>query len=128
MPDIIGWSSSVVLLATLFAQILKQWREQNTRGVSKWLFVGQTAASTGFTIYSILLENWVFTVTNALLLVAGLTGFFMTLHLRRRQGHVPAQRTSTANGNAVTTFSPRASGLSAAALARSSTGTSASNA
>jgi uncharacterized protein with PQ loop repeat len=85
MPDLIGWSSSAVLLATLFAQIYKQWRDQNIQGVSKWLFVGQTAASIGFTTYSVLLGNWVFVVTNALLLVAGLTGFAITLMLRRKQ-------------------------------------------
>jgi len=52
--------------------------------VSKWLFVGQSTASFGFTVYSWLVRNWVFVVTNALLLVAGITGFLITLHYRRR--------------------------------------------
>lgn len=83
MPEIIGWVSSVILLATIVAQIHKQWRERSSEGVSKWLFVGQTAASLGFSVYSWLVDNWVFVVTNALLLVAGLTGFAITWHFRR---------------------------------------------
>jgi MtN3 and saliva related transmembrane protein len=83
MVDAIGWASSFVLLATILTQIHKQWRSRSSEGVSKWLFVGQTAASLGFTVYSWLVDNWVFVVTNALLLVAGVTGFLMTLHYRR---------------------------------------------
>jgi uncharacterized protein with PQ loop repeat len=78
MTELIGWLSSLVLLATIVQQIRTQLKERSTRGVSRWLFVGQTAASVGFTVYSILVENWVFTVTNSLLLLAGLTGWFMT--------------------------------------------------
>ena len=42
--DVIGWLSSIVLLATLVTQIGKQWK-MGTKGVSKWLFIGQLAAS-----------------------------------------------------------------------------------
>jgi hypothetical protein len=34
-------------------------------------------------IYSWLVDNWVFVVTNALLLVAGVTGFLITRYYRR---------------------------------------------
>ena len=44
-----------------------QWRERTSKGVSKWLFIGQITASIGFSIYSILLHNWVFTITNLLM-------------------------------------------------------------
>jgi uncharacterized protein with PQ loop repeat len=83
MVDAIGWASSVVLLATIAKQIYKQWQARSSEGVSKWLFVGQSAASLGFTIYSWLVRNWVFVVTNALLLLAGVTGFLITMHFRR---------------------------------------------
>jgi len=83
MVDAIGWASSAVLLATIITQIQKQWRERSSEGVSRWLFVGQSAASLGFVVYSWLIENWVFVVTNALLLVAGVTGLLITLHYRR---------------------------------------------
>lgn len=86
MPDAIGWFSSIILLATIAKQIHKQWHDHNSRGVSRWLFVGQTTASLGFTVYSVLVANWVFVVTNALLLVAGVTGLTMTwIHQRRGQ-------------------------------------------
>lgn len=83
MVQALGWASSLVLLATIAAQIIKQWRERSAQGVSVWLFVGQTAASVGFTIYSALTGNWVFTVTNALLLLSALCGFAITWHFKR---------------------------------------------
>lgn len=86
VTDLLGWASSAVLLATLARQVRKQWREGTSEGVSRWLFVGQTTASLGFTAYSLLLRNWVFVVTNALILanaVAGLVIF--RRHQRRRR-------------------------------------------
>jgi uncharacterized protein with PQ loop repeat len=73
-PDLIGWVSSAILLLTLGRQVYKQWRERSTQGVSHWLFVGQLAASTGFVIYSYLLDNWVFVFTNVAILLTAVTG------------------------------------------------------
>lgn len=92
MVDAIGWASSFVLLLTIAKQVHKQWHEHTSEGVSKWLFVGQTAASVGFTIYSWLVENWVFVVTNFLLLVAALVGLAISRRQRRqdaRGSHAP---------------------------------------
>ena len=84
MIDVVGWVSSIVLLATIMAQIAKQWSERSGQGVSSWLFVGQTAASLGFTAYSALLKNWVFTTTNALMLVSAIVGWQVTAHFKRQ--------------------------------------------
>jgi uncharacterized protein with PQ loop repeat len=83
MTEALGWASSLVLLATITAQLRKQWQGRSSRGVSKWLFVGQALASLGFTLYSALLKNWVFTVTNALLLLSALLGIFITFYFQR---------------------------------------------
>jgi MtN3 and saliva related transmembrane protein len=92
VTELIGWLSSAILLATLARQVLKQWRERKTEGVSRWLFVGQTSASLGFTVYSALVGNWVFTVTNGLILLNAILGLLLTRHLRRQQaaGRSPA--------------------------------------
>lgn len=82
--ELLGWLSSAILLVTLFAQVRKQWREGRSEGVSRWLFVGQTAASVGFTLYSWLVGNWVFVVTNALILLNALCGEWLVLRQRRR--------------------------------------------
>jgi hypothetical protein len=42
--------------------------------VSKWLFIGQTSASVGFALYSYLLGNWVFLLTNLALLASAVVG------------------------------------------------------
>ncbi len=77
--NLIGWASSVVLLLTLGQQIRVQWRSRESRGVSTWLFVGQIAASTGFAVYSYLLDNWVFLATNLLLVGNAAVGQWVTL-------------------------------------------------
>lgn len=81
--DVIGWVSSIVLVITLGWQVRKQWLSRDSRGVSTWLFVGQLAASAGFSLYSYLLSNWVFLTTNLLLVVNALLGQWVTLRNKR---------------------------------------------
>ncbi|MFL6282385.1 MAG: hypothetical protein ACJ74Q_04385 [Pyrinomonadaceae bacterium] len=83
--EVVGWVSSGILVLTIAKQVYKQWQEGSSEGVSKWLFVGQIAASLGFTVYSWLVSNWVFVVTNALMLCNGLLGLLIVLHHRRRE-------------------------------------------
>ena len=82
--DVIGWLSSIVLLATLVTQIGKQWK-MGTKGVSKWLFIGQLAASIGFVVYSVSTKNLVFVVTNSLILVSALIGAASWFRNRNRE-------------------------------------------
>ncbi|MFK3647306.1 hypothetical protein ACI2IY_02570 [Lysobacter enzymogenes] len=82
-PDWIGWLASAVLIATLLRQIVKQARTPDPQGVSRWLFLGQCAASAGFVVYSLLLHNWVFVVTNSCTLATALAG--QALAARRRR-------------------------------------------
>lgn len=77
MQEAIGWLSSLVLIATIAKQVHKQWKSRSSAGVSSWLFVGQCAASFGFTIYSYLVSNWVFVVTNAAGLVTAIAGLLI---------------------------------------------------
>src|SRR5690606_29997526 len=83
-PDLVGWAASAILLATLSRQIITQWRDKDAKGVSRWLFAGQIAASIGFIVYSWMLDNWVFIVTNSLILLTAVVGQ-VGLLLRRRQ-------------------------------------------
>jgi uncharacterized protein with PQ loop repeat len=84
--ELIGWISSVILLVTLLRQVYTQWRSRTAAGVSRWLFVGQLAASTGFALYSWLLGNWVFLVTNIALLATAVAGQFIYLSNKARSG------------------------------------------
>jgi MtN3 and saliva related transmembrane protein len=72
--DLIGWLSSAVLLTTIARQVFTQWRTRSAAGVSRWLFIGQLTASTGFALYSYLLHNWVFLVSNLALLLTAVAG------------------------------------------------------
>jgi len=91
--ELIGWAAAVILLATIARQVYTQWRDRNSTGVSRWLFIGQIAASVGFVAYSALLRNWVFVVTNAFMLVTAVTGQWIYARNRRLQnrqrGNVP---------------------------------------
>jgi MtN3 and saliva related transmembrane protein len=85
--DLIGWLSSAVLLLTIGRQVFTQWRTRSTAGVSRWLFIGQLTASTGFAIYSYLLHNWVFLVSNLALLVTAVAGEIIYLRNKEKMGH-----------------------------------------
>ena len=84
MVDTIGWVSSAILVLTISQQVYKQWHEGTSKGVSMWLFVGQLAASIGFTIYSLMIHSWVFAITNGLMIVNGLLGYAIVMRHRRR--------------------------------------------
>jgi len=73
-PDIVGWIASAILIATLTRQIYTQWKDPDPSGVSTWLFAGQITASIGFIAYSWLLKNWVFIVTNSIILLTAVVG------------------------------------------------------
>lgn len=92
MVDIIGWGSSIILVVTIATQVAKQWRDHTSAGVSTWLFVGQLAASVGFTIYSMLVKNWVFAVTNGVMIVNGLLGYAITIRHKRRGAAAGGER------------------------------------
>jgi len=83
MIEVIGWVSSFILLLTLIRQVKKQWDDKTSEGLSKWLFIGQLAASVGFTVYSYAVGNWVFTVTNGLLTLNNVIGIYLYFRYSR---------------------------------------------
>jgi uncharacterized protein with PQ loop repeat len=84
MTEMIGWASSLILLLTLIKQVYKQWKDGETEGVSKWLFIGQLLASVGFTVYSYLVGNWVFTVTNGILTINNTIGICLYFYFLKK--------------------------------------------
>lgn len=83
--DYLGWAASGVLLLTLGRQVWVQWKQQRTEGLSSWLFAGQITASAGFVVYSVLVGNAVFVLTNVALLVTAITGQCIFLRNLRRE-------------------------------------------
>lgn len=83
--DAIGWASSVILVMTVSRQVWTQWRDRSNQGVSKWLFIGQSTTSLGFLVYSWLLGNVIFTVSNGVLLLTALLGQFLYLSNKHRE-------------------------------------------
>lgn len=82
--ELLGWSASFILVLTIGRQVYKQWKEKTSLGVSKWLYIGQFAAEIGFIIYAWLVRNWVFVVTNVLLLLENIAGLAIVLYHRRK--------------------------------------------
>lgn len=85
LQEAIGWVSSLILVVTIGKQVYKQWSEGSSENVSKWLFVGQFAASFGFLVYSWMVRNWVFVFTNGFMLLNATAGLLITLYHRRRE-------------------------------------------
>ncbi|WP_437711593.1 hypothetical protein WMF45_40795 [Sorangium sp. So ce448] len=107
MEDAIGWVSSGILVLTVGNQVYKQWKSKTSQGVSRWLFVGQLAASIGFVIYSWMLDSWVFVATNSLMVANALAGATIVYLQRRRRAPRPAE--DEARARRVFKF-PRAAG------------------
>lgn len=84
MTEALGWLSSVVLVFTISTQVWKQWKTGTSKGVSRWLFIGQMAASLGFTVYSWRVGNGVFVVTNGLMLIFAVLGLAIVLRHQRK--------------------------------------------
>ncbi|WP_438024567.1 hypothetical protein [Sorangium sp. So ce233] len=89
MAEAIGWISSIILVLTVGKQVYKQWKSKTSEGVSKWLFLGQLAASVGFVVYSWMVDNWVFVATNLLMVANALAGAVI-VYIQRRRGAPPA--------------------------------------
>ena len=85
MTEMIGWASSIILLLTLIKQVHKQWTDKTSEGISMFLFIGQILASVGFTVYSVLLGNWVFIVTNCLLVINSIFGISFYFYYRKKK-------------------------------------------
>jgi MtN3 and saliva related transmembrane protein len=68
---------------TIGRQVYTQWKERSTGGVSRWLFIGQLSASVGFSVYSALLHNWVFLVSNVALLITAIVGELIYVRNRK---------------------------------------------
>jgi MtN3 and saliva related transmembrane protein len=79
----VGWASSIILLLTLMRQVYTQWRTRTDAGVSRWLFIGQVTASVGFTVYSVLVDNWVFICSNIAILATAAAGECIYLRNKR---------------------------------------------
>ncbi|MDQ7995567.1 MAG: hypothetical protein AAGC76_06915 [Luteibacter sp.] len=83
-PEPLGWLASLILLGTIGRQIWRQAHAPTVEGVSKWLFIGQMAASLLYLVYSVLVKNPVFIASNAALLIAGITGQIIYLKRKHR--------------------------------------------
>jgi MtN3 and saliva related transmembrane protein len=86
--DLIGWASALILILTISRQVYTQWRTRSTSGVSHWLFIGQCAASIGFIVYSVLVENWVFVAANSFILLTAVVGqgvYLRNRHIEQRK-------------------------------------------
>ena len=83
MTYMIGWAAALVLLLTIGRQVHTQWRDRSAKGVSHWLFIGQITASILFVIYSWILDDTVFVVTNAAMLLTAVAGLVIDLRNRR---------------------------------------------
>ena len=83
LTDMVGWLSALILILTISRQVYTQWRTKSIAGVSHWLFIGQVAASAGFVVYSVMVENWVFVVANSCILLTAVAGQFIYLRNKR---------------------------------------------
>ena len=85
MQEWIGWAAVATLFLTLSGQAWKQWKDRVKRGIGKFFFLGQMAASVLFLAYSALQGDRVFVVGNALVLGAAIAGGGILWYNRARR-------------------------------------------
>ena len=90
LRQVLGWTASVVLVLTIGTQVYRQWQQGSSKGVSKWLFVGQLTASFGFFLYSWLIDDIVFLFTNGLMCLSAIAGLTILLRHRRKNPDEPS--------------------------------------
>jgi len=83
--SLVGWLASIILIVTLLRQVWAQARTHSDVGVSRWLFAGQMSASVLFLVYSLMLHNWVFVVSNAMILLTAIMGQLVFYRNKRRR-------------------------------------------
>jgi MtN3 and saliva related transmembrane protein len=83
LTEAVGWASTPLLLATIGRPVYSEWRSKATAGLSHGYSSDKSRASSGFTIYCILLHNWVFLFSNVAMLVMGITGEVIYISNRR---------------------------------------------
>jgi uncharacterized protein with PQ loop repeat len=81
----IGWAAVATLFFTLSGQAWKQWKDRVKRGIGKYFFAGQIAASLLFLAYSAMTGDRVFVVGNALVLCAAMAGGGILWYNRARR-------------------------------------------
>lgn len=73
----IGWFSSTVVFVTQIIQLREQVKK-GSKGVSKWMFVGNVIATSGFVVYSYLQNDTIFLTANSIILCGHITGMILT--------------------------------------------------
>lgn len=86
MKHVVGWISSLLLLVTFGSQTYRQWKGEEGRSEKYTLifFVAAIAGTAGNLIYSLLVNNWVFTALNAALVVNNAAGLWITVRHRKQ--------------------------------------------
>lgn len=97
-PHLLGLLATAILVVTLTAQTVKQWRERSTTGIARWFFLGQVSASVCFIAYSLLIDSKLFAVTNGLILLSALAGYIVLRWNRRRARVGPGEAEPATRG------------------------------
>ncbi|KYF63021.1 hypothetical protein BE15_02470 [Sorangium cellulosum] len=86
MKHVVGWISSLLLLVTFGSQTYRQWKgdEGESEKYTLIFFVAAIAGTAGNFIYSLLVNNWVFTALNAALVVNNAAGLWITVRNRKQ--------------------------------------------
>ena len=87
MRELIGWGSALVLLPTFGLQVYKQWKAKDEPAPAStvWFFILALVGVGGQVIYSWMVENMVYLVLNAVLVVTNSMGLAMAVHRYREQ-------------------------------------------
>ena len=80
--DILGYSAGAITSLTFLPQVIKTWKLKSAKDVSLLMFVIAAINEVMWTVYGILLNNWVIILTNIIVLVMALTMIYLKLRFK----------------------------------------------
>jgi MtN3 and saliva related transmembrane protein len=91
LPNLLGFAAGVLSTSSFVPQVLKAWRQRDTKAISTRMYVVTVSAFVLWTAYGFVLGSLPLIVFNALSL--GLSGTILALKLRHRgDGAAPGRR------------------------------------
>jgi len=80
--DILGYSAGAVTSLTFLPQVIKTWKIRSAKDISLLMFVIAATNEAMWIAYGVLLDNWVITLTNIIVLSMALVMIYFKLRFK----------------------------------------------
>ncbi len=80
--DLVGYSAGAITSLTFLPQVIKTWKVKSAKDISLLMFIIAAINEALWIVYGVLLDNWVITLTNIIVLSMALTMIYFKLRFK----------------------------------------------